>query len=504
MKRNILLLLIMLALFAACEIKEFALPKWDVEVRVPLIYQRFYVSELADEVNIIISDDEVLTLVADGEMDTPEVGSVALMPSVVLSDAPILSGDPANMDLPIWDAAIDDILYYGKIERGNFKYQLNPIDPSAAISLEFLNITDDAGENLRVELSGASGWQNVNLAGYHFGDEADNTELENIELRIVNSSDLPEGSIVATININLTEPLQFSEFHGLLSDHELIMNESISAIELQYPLNIDQAVTLQVASLIIDVENRLGFRCEFEGEFVAIADGVEDRIPIKDNNGNNFCIDPAEADSPTITRLVVENGLSNILQNMPTSIKLDNAKFTISTAGGLGFLHANDYLSARYSISAPFTFILSDTPITINESLHLEISEDNQDIFNKRVSDSKMDFEIINRLPIGGRVEAYFSTIDEIDPDDPATFDFAKSVVIKSSLLTNGGEPQFIPLELEEGELRLFSNPEVFLKWRFAFEDSQGQAITIQAGDMDFIELRSMVSAKIMIGEGKK
>lgn len=503
MKRSLLLLIVVFVLLSACEMKEFALPKWDVELRVPLIYQRYYVSDLADEVNIIVSDDDVLTLIANGSMDTPQIGSIPLHPSISQSGLPVISGTDQSLDLPFMDMGLEAVLFYGRVGSGSLMYQLDITEPSAEIMIELCNVRNDAGESLKIDSGTGGSWQTINLAGYHFGDESHGEELENIVVNASSTSALPAGSPIATFGIQINQPLQFSDFHGILNNYEIGMNESSTAIEIEYPQNINEAIILQEAVLLIDVANQIGFSCEFEGNFVAIGNNGSEVIPIKDNNGNNFIIDAASETGPSVTHLSIENGLNTLLQAMPTQILLEDAKFVISSESGSGKVKSTNIIEADYRIRAPFKFILQDTPITIQESVRLEISEDNQDIFSKRVVEAEMAFDLINKLPIGGCVEAYFSVNDEIDPDNPSTFDFAKCVTLLSNQ-ASGGTSQIIPVKLEKDELRIFSNPEVFLRWRFSFEDTQGEPITIYAGEMDYIELRSMVTAKVLIGGGEE
>lgn len=502
MKRSILLLFVVLVLLGACEIKEFALPQWDVELRVPLIYQRYYVSDLADEVNIIISDDDVLTLTATGSMDTPEIGTIPLHPSISQSGLPIMSGIVQSLDIPFINTGMEAVLFYGRVESGFLRYKFDITESSADVLIELSNIRNDLGESLKIESGAGSGWQNINISGYHFGDEDHGEELENIVVNASSTSGLPQGSIIATFSIEINQPLHFSEFHGVLNSYEITMNESSTAIEIEYPQNINEAITLQEATLLIDVVNQIGFSCEFEGSFVAEGIHGTEVIPIKDDNGNNFIIEAASSTGPSTTHLSIENGLNTLLQAMPTKILMENAKFVISTQSGSGRVNSTNTIQADYRIRAPFTFILQDTPITIQESVRVEISDDNQDIFNKRVMEAEMAFDLINKLPLGGNVQVYFSVNDEIDPDNPSTFDFAKSITLLSYEASDG-ESQIIPLKLEKEELKIFSNPEIFLRWRFSFEDTQGETITIHAGEMDYIELRSMVTAKVLIGGGE-
>jgi len=73
----------------------------------------------------------------------------------------------------------------------------------------------------------------------------------------------------------------------------------------------------------------------------------------------------------------------------------------------------------------------------------------------------------------------------EAHPDDPSV---------------NSDGEQLINIELSEGEVDLFANPNVFLLWTFSFEPSNG-VISITASPADYISVKSMIRVGLHIAE---
>ncbi len=59
MKYYALVIIAFLVLLTACEIKEPVMPKWDVDLHIPLINQQFYASDLVDNVNIVTDNNQI-------------------------------------------------------------------------------------------------------------------------------------------------------------------------------------------------------------------------------------------------------------------------------------------------------------------------------------------------------------------------------------------------------------------------------------------------------------
>lgn len=293
-------------MFGACNIHKPSLPVWDVDLAIPLVNEKYYVSDLVDSVNIIIGDNDVLYLTGSGEVDTPEIGAVSISPSINESDIPIPSGANQSIELPFLDTMDNAMLSYGELSSGSMRFRFNRIvAQTQLIQISFVDITDPAGQPFVIEYGGDAAWQTVNLTGYHFGDINSIQNLSTLDANVQANSSLPDGTPLGTMDIQMDEELRFGLFQGTLNHFEIGINSSSASIEIDYPNDVDEAITLHDAQLQIDVINQMGFNCEFEGTFEARRGDELRSIPIVDENGDNYRILAADAKWPKPPYLLI-------------------------------------------------------------------------------------------------------------------------------------------------------------------------------------------------------
>ncbi|MDD2228833.1 MAG: hypothetical protein PHY48_05425, partial [Candidatus Cloacimonetes bacterium] len=146
-----------------------------------------------------------------------------------------------------------------------------------------------------------------------------------------------------------------------------------------------------------------------------------------------------------------------------------------------------------------FTFTLHNNPIVIQNELDIPISSENANLINKNALGAKLELYITNLLPVGATATAYFSDTPEIDVDNPSTYDYTKEATIFASNTPEGqGEQTVPPITLSESEVKLFGNPNVYLRWKFAFHNSN-VPVTIHGSTTDYIQIKGRLSAKIAV-----
>ncbi|MDD2597232.1 MAG: hypothetical protein PHO35_07705 [Candidatus Cloacimonetes bacterium] len=503
MKAYLAIIFSILLLLSACTVEVPSLPVWDIDIKIPLVNDLYYVSELADSVNIIIQEHEdygeMLYLSSSGEVETPAVGDIDMHPAI---DAhfPLLSGISESQAVPFVDAQDNADLCYGEIDSGSIRYRFSDIvTQTEEISLTIAEIKDASGNPLQINYDGSEGWQEVNLAGYTFGQINDSNSLDELTLSFISSSSLPDFTPLGTMDIQMNETLSFSMFQGRMQNLELSLQSSVAQIDIEYPYNLDEAITLNGAKLQIDLFNRMGFSCEFIGFFEARVDSLTapTRIPIKDNAGNNYIVNPADADGPGYTRLTIEEGIKDLIQLMPEHVEIVDAMVRIDTASGYGSIHNTDYLNADYNIDLPFRFMLHEQPILMKEAQEVNISADNRDKIAGNMQAVSLDMEVMNKIPIGLTARAYFGTSAQIDPQNPDSYGFYKEIQIESAE-TNPDWQNIAGLALDKAELDLFTSETIFLRWEFTFEESSDW-VNITAGTGDYIALKSMLLGKLRI-----
>lgn len=503
MKASIVLLIGILLLFSACEIHKPSLPVWDIDLRIPLVNDIYYVSDLVDSVNIVIGENDLLYLTGSGEVDTPEIGRVSVSPEINETGLPITSGLNQNMALPFYDSMNNAVLTYGELAAGSIRIRFNDVAPETEfIIVRIADITSTNGDPLTIQFDGSEDWQTVDLTGYQFGVYNSMQELTTLDANIQTGSSLANGALLGSMDIQMDEELSFSVFQGSLNHLEVGINSSSASIDIDYPNGIDQAITLSTAQLQIDVRNYLGFTCEFEGFFEARRGSEIRRIAIVDADGNNFRVDRADASGPGFSSLMFDNNLSKLMQLMPEHIDIVDAKFIVDSESGLGTLRQADTIHANYTVNAPFRFWLHNHTITVEEAVKINISQENRDYISNDMLEAGLDMHVWNKIPVGGWVRAYFGNAPEIDPADPDSYIFSKELELHSAE-THPGWQQLPGLSLSRSELELFTQENIYLKWEFSFEESQSQ-VEVYAGSGDFIAVRSMLYGKLRINSGRK
>lgn len=514
MKRLSLLLAVMALLISACEIRKPILPEWDVTLSIPLMHKNFFVSDLVDSLNIIVGDDDVLTLHGTGTAETPSMGLVELTPGIQQDGIPLFSGEPRIIPVPFGDTNGLVELVYGRFNSGLIRTRFNNIASQVnQISISIAELRDPAGQPFQISYQGNSGWEDHSLVDSHIGELNSDEILDTLHITMTITSSLPNNSPVGTMDLNMNSPLSFGLFRGALAPYDLPLMNNATTINIDYPYDLEEAIRLEHASMKIDLENQLGFACIFHGEFVAenTRTGQTETIAILDDSGQPFMASAADDNGPGITELIFSEGVDSLLQIMPDRVSINNAYFTIQSGigGTVGTVRDTDKIIGNYQVDAPFTFELFASTIRLQDPVRINISEDNRIRIRDNALGAELSLKIKNQLPIGVTADLYFGDTDSIDPDSLTSYQLHRVVPLRSKQWVqahpddpsvNSDGEQLINIELSEGEVDLFANPNVFLLWTFNFEPSNG-VISITASPADYISVKSMIRVGLHIAE---
>ncbi len=491
----------------ACDIAEPQIPQWDVDLTVPLMNERFLVSELVDSVNIVAGENQVLTLVNTGQAETPIFGHVNFTPGNVVNNIPLFAGQDINITLPLVDPTGTVFLSYGEFTQGYLSYQYNLVDPTNIVAQMTLpDVVNDQGLPLQIQNNQFGSWQHFNLADFHFGIQDSGLIQDSLRFVFSVESNLPPGTPIGTVSLDLNNQFGFRVFQGYLYSYVRALEGTVSTIEIEYPLDIEEAIELQEASVYIEVTNEVGFGAEFHGSIRAINSNTGEVriIPILDDLGNPYQVAPATLTGSTITELNFASNISQILQIMPDTVEIFDAYLLINggSNGVPGFVEEHNKLYCSYQINAPFTFELFDHTFQLSEVTQVELSQENQDLIADNVLAASLTTQVVNRIPIGAMATVYVANTPDIDPANPATYSLSRTVTLHSSEYTgpdvNQDGEQLISLALSETELDVFAHPFVFLLWTFSFEPSNGP-VTVYASPADYIQVKSMLTVRMHV-----
>lgn len=496
MKYYVFLLVAMLILLGACEVEKPVVPKWDIDLAVPLINEMYYVSDLVDDENIFVDGNDVLFLSSSGDVTTPEFGEVEFTPP---DDAQVIDKQIYHVDniptqsMPFEDPTGKVQFSYASLTGGQLKTRFVSTVAGSYAKLEFQDLYD-ANNNKLVITANSSSWVSTPLAGCHFGVDGASTLITELKFTITSVSDAAEFTPTGRLSLDATSEMAFDALQGRLTDFTLLLDDNLESIDLEYPEDLNESVTLQSATINLELENRLGFEAEFTGELYATNDEGEERVvPIKDDDNNNFHASPGH------NSFHVTQGMSELLSIMPTSIKVRNGSFRIYTGATPGSVHATDFINMSYVVKAPFTFTLHPNEIVIQNEVDIPIAQENADRIEKNALGASLDLKVLNKVPVGATATAYFSDTPNIDVANPLTYDFSiPPVTIVSSSAPGGAVDQLVTVTLSESQIKLFASPHVYLRWKFSFIESS-EFVTIHASTADFIQIKGMLNAKIAV-----
>ncbi len=505
MKYCLAALAVALALLSACELRKPVMPKWDIELNLPLLNERYYVSDLVDSVNIISGDNDILTFTGSGTAETDEFGNVAFTPNISLTGVALFSGGDVSSAFPFADPTGVRQLSYGRVVEGFIAARFQDIHPGVqSIKISLIDIRNPNGSCFEINYQNNSSWHNHSLVGCRFGIENSNVFLDEINFIITIVSTLPDQTPVGSMDIVMNNQLSFNFFQGTLQNYDILLNGGSTTFTFDYPLNIQDAIHLSEASLFAVVTNETGFSAELHGVLYAknTHTGEETMLDLLDEVGAQYIINPATNAGPGISELDFAGDISSVLQIMPDSLHLTNAFIRINCGigGTIGTVRNTDVIRLEYRVDAPLIIELFDTQISVQNPTMVEISEENRRRIRTNARTFDLSLLIKNNIPIGVEASVYIGTQEEIDINVPESYSFYKTVNVHSRQYVeehpeaediNSLGEQLVNISLTEEEVTVFTHPAVYLMWAFRFEPSNG-LVTITTTLCDYIQIRSM------------
>ena len=438
MRKCLYAMLGLLLLLGACDMSKPHLPAWDVDLTVPLLNERFLVSELVDSVNVVIGENDVLTITATGHSSTPDFGEVNFTPEVLLDALQLLSGIGIDTTVPLFDPAGSVHLVYGRIEQGSLSYRLSLADPqNSSVTLILPDITTPGGTPLTISSNGNPNWQSFDLKGYRAGVENANEVLDELRVRLIVQSNQAAGTLLGTGGLSVNSQIGSDYFQGYLYNYVRSINGTFTSVEFDYPEDLGDALTLQEARVRLQLTNEIGFGATFHGMLHALntRTGQERWVQVLDDNGQPFWVDPAEQAGPVVTDLIFTEGVSDLLQIMPDQVELVDGYLFIN--GGHdeapGFVSESDRLRCVYQVDLPCHFVINGYEYTVSKPTRIELEAEIQEQIRDRLLAADLTLGVTNHIPVGAGLTFYLGPSEEIDPTNPATFSFSKQATVHSS-----------------------------------------------------------------------
>jgi hypothetical protein len=496
--------LFLLFLFAGCDIHSPEMPTWDINIDFPLMNQYLYVSDLVDTVHFFQDGNEVY-FSSQGDINSFVLTNLPMQPAANIN-IPLYAGYSAQGTMPLSTISTDNhvTVAYGRIESGLLTITCNNLAPgfiSADVTFEEFHTPN--GQSLQIHISQSNPTFNLNLAGLTIGSADSQTIVSEIHYTVINNSSLPNNTPMGEINLLLNQSMNFDTFHGYMTNYTLnVLNETTN-INIDYPGGIENAMQIDNVTLQLDLDNEIGFACEFHGRLYAYNEntGISSSIELLDSEGNPFVLQAAVSETVSSHSTFIlnnENGLNQLTNIIPTSFAVQDAYFIIrNNPGTFGFASIGQKVTGRYTERVPFTFTLNDAEIIPSRVDSLEISDENRTQIRDNVNEAELSMKVWNQIPIGADFEIDFNTNSDV---------FQNPLLIRTAVINAGGYDspfQFISFNLTHDELLIFDTPKLYYKIKIHIHPSENP-VEIHASSADYIHIIGRINMNARVEEEGK
>ncbi|MCK9329368.1 MAG: hypothetical protein PHY08_05275 [Candidatus Cloacimonetes bacterium] len=421
--------------FTGCEFKEPAGPSWEMQFNVPLVNKPYPMSDLIDGENFDTENDTMF-FYSDGLIEGANVEEGRLKISANNEGSGFF--DILNVDfvdsLSIKNEEVTDDaeIVSATVREGFLKFEFRNIETDLEnIVIEFLEIKTPEGENLIINIprNGENYSHEVSLAEHRFIDtsEQDSTKiLSDLHFNIAQNSNDSDLLSFGQMKVYFDDNMYFSRIRGLLHDFRVEADDFITDIEVDYPLNVENAIQIIDPKLTFMIYNHIGFDADFYCTVKSINTRTGENATV---NLNRFISAiPVQGDS-ILTKIVFINSIETLMNIAPDKIEMSNAYFQVNNPDNkIGFALEGRAYGGTYRTIVPFNFkFIADKYVQPKELTEIEITEENREQIEKRAKEVSFNVGLKNYFDIGANVKLIFcndstkvySNIDNIyNPDE--------------------------------------------------------------------------------------
>ncbi len=404
--------------------------------------------------------------------------AIARVPAINLSKS-------QTVELPT-----ENIIHLAQIKSGNLYLQLyNGTNLPANLNIILPNLTS-SGEpfGLSRYIEALNSLEiSIPLQGYDFQPSEQNLRIE--------ISGQTEGSGENLVSISSSDSISFSVYTDTLFFSALsgiIQPTTVQIEPMQINLDLPQglsSVSLTDAVLSLRIKNGVGFPGSLDlnlagedGQSLIISGGIQ----------------PGSPENPVITE-IRENNPGSFLNPVPEQVFL-NGNAICGDGRSAGSVTENDFITGEFLLSSPFEFVLDSTQIEVDPDTN-SLDEDLRDGLNDKVNWAKVYLNLENHLPLGAKVELFFSRNSDnlyTNPQllvGPVLLDPAETD--SSGLVTNPVITENI-IQLTKDDLNVFQNPTFCSGGKITFQGTNGQKVKFLV--TDYIQINSHLELEVKNG----
>ncbi len=487
-----ILLLITTLFLIKCAIPEdFTGLSWNSNFNIPLINKTYNIFDLEDDSHFVVEDDDIYLIYYD-ELESDVAASEIKINPKTTAEVPVSAIDTGTL-IPLYidESGIDleDIdLISGILEQGIFQIEL--IDPRPELEellITFLDFYDQEGLPFQITIDDfTTPIHCYDLSGYSVGDPDGDEVMDYLMFYVQTESQVFFPDMVY-IRIFFDEPIYFEFFRGHLSNKKIRLDDKILDNDLNFPINISNAMEFEEASLEMTFNNEFGFDTQFVGTLTGFNDKDHKTYSLLITQHDQVIFNIAEEPGLPITTTVTisKPEVTELINIFPELLQIEDSHLVLQNLDQTpGFAQAADKNTGSFSITAASTFTVFNETITPDEIFSIEITESNREYLEKYPEMIYLSVTLENTIPVGMNIDLYFSEVsDSLYIFDPTTYsefqtlkfpdNYVAAALIESQPVTND-----VRFTMEREDIDLFLNETVYFAMKITFDESDG-AVTV-------------------------
>ena len=425
----LVLFLVFCLLLVGCSFRAPEMPTWEGQLNLPLMNEKYPIVDLARNDNIRVHENEnSMEFFTEGEITGAEIAQdelrIASNP-IGTGNIPVVESFSDKLSLVNGDETETQISY-GLILSGELVFEFITLPEVASeIHVYFHELFDPDGKNLTLRIlkqdlvfeNGFIGLIHRHNMEYHTITNPDNEAIvENMhfDATVISSGGVPIPS-GGYMKVFYDQPLFFSTIIGHLFNFRINADDFITDIDVDYPINIENALDMNEPELRFTIYSHVGF----ESTFYATVTSYNNRNNTSYSLNVTSLVNATTPGDSLLTTLIFtkEDNIHHLLNIAPDEIILSDAYFLLNNPDvGFGFASIGKAMSGSYINVVPFDFtFVADEPIKPANLTEVKISEKNREEIEKRALNAFFSMDLKNYYSVGATVNLFICSSDNQD-----------------------------------------------------------------------------------------
>jgi len=530
--KKLLFIILLAHLMYSCSIdlRNFDVPTWETKLRVTLLDQIYSASDLLPDSEADTTSFEningIMCFVSKGELIKKFVSSDALFMESpdIMQEVPLYSG-PGGTSRRIELAESDNRILKAKVSTGELVFTFTDIqDLYFTVTISITELLTPAGyPYVRTFTSNEIRNQPtipIDLQNYTF-DSTRQPYLQYINFSIETSDTNPTYQYLCNLVIHFDELILLDYIEGWIRNLQIKSDEddfdSQMDLDIKYPINIENALTLLEPRIEFDFINYIGFDFQLTTDALTINDR-NDIILVEERNllGVGQKIERSTTVGTPIESPVLfdkRHGVRELLAIAPNKVELSNTIYSLwEDEDNLpGFIKVGQYIEGNYKVIIPFQFDLDAGVEVLPHPDHVQtitLRQQLRDAIKKNAQDFTFDVKIENNFNAAVYVSLYLASEKEnlfgdgeevfAEDDYSLTRVVFKNYYIQKRYPNGPYKEEYPPKSFEEEGLGIgifYKYENIYFDFTFSFDNDDN----VSVAPSDYIKVLAGISVPFYI-----